>query len=113
MHVTGSSTHLITSGIYFGKLQCFLIGWVPVDKHSKQYCWHSSVVNYEAGIALVLKHHADPGLLEISPVPLSEILEQTLELIGTNINANPYGKFIWSVFGFLVKYFFNFMVFLS
>ncbi|XP_031963139.1 uncharacterized protein C12orf29 homolog isoform X4 [Corvus moneduloides] len=66
-------------------------GWVPVEKHSKQYCWHSSVVNYEAGIALVLKHHADPGLLEISPVPLSEILEQTLELIGTNINANPYG----------------------
>ncbi|XP_066175343.1 RNA ligase 1 isoform X3 [Sylvia atricapilla] len=66
-------------------------GWVPVEKNSKQYCWHSSVVNYEAGIALVLKHHADPGLLEISPVPLSEILEQTLELIGTNINANPYG----------------------
>ncbi|KAM6092123.1 RNA ligase 1 isoform 2-T2 [Theristicus caerulescens] len=66
-------------------------GWVPVEKNSKQYCWHSSVVNYEAEIALVLKHHADPGLLEISPVPLSEILEQTLELIGTNINANPYG----------------------
>lgn len=113
MHVTGSSTHLITSGIYFGKLQYFLIGWVPVEKHSKQYCWHSSVVNYEAGIALVLKHHAEPGLLEISPVPLSEILEQTLELIRTNINANPYGKFIWSVFVFLVKYFFNFMIFLS
>ncbi|XP_074430771.1 RNA ligase 1-like [Larus michahellis] len=66
-------------------------GWVPVEKNSKQYCWHSSVVNYEAEIALVLKHHAEPGLLEISPVPLSEILEQTLELIGTNINANPYG----------------------
>ncbi|KFM10971.1 Uncharacterized protein C12orf29, partial [Aptenodytes forsteri] len=66
-------------------------GWVPVEKNSKQYCWHSSVVNYEAEVALVLKHHADPGLLEISPVPLSEILEQTLELIGTNINANPYG----------------------
>uniref|UniRef100_A0A8B9QPV8 RNA ligase 1 n=1 Tax=Anas platyrhynchos TaxID=8839 RepID=A0A8B9QPV8_ANAPL len=66
-------------------------GWVPVEKNSKQYCWHSSVVNYEAEIALVLKHHADPGLLEISPVPLAELLEQTLELIGTNINANPYG----------------------
>lgn len=73
-----------------------------MEKNSKQYCWHSSVVNYEAGIALVLKHRADPGLLEISPVPLSEILEQTLELIGTNINANPYGKFVWSV----LKYFF-------
>ncbi|POI31672.1 hypothetical protein CIB84_004577 [Bambusicola thoracicus] len=66
-------------------------GWVPVEKNSKQYCWHSSVVSYEAEMALVLKHHADPGLLEIRPVSLSELLEQTLELIGTNINANPYG----------------------
>nr|XP_005279177.1 uncharacterized protein C12orf29 homolog isoform X1 [Chrysemys picta bellii] len=67
-------------------------GWVPVEKNSKQYCWHSSVVNYEAEIALILKCHADdPGLLEISSVPLSDLLEQTLELIGTNINANPYG----------------------
>ncbi|XP_047404658.1 uncharacterized protein C12orf29 homolog isoform X2 [Sciurus carolinensis] len=32
-----------------------------------------------------------PGLLEISAVPLSDLLEQTLELIGTNINGNPYG----------------------
>lgn len=101
MPVKASSMHLITLDIYFGKM-CFLTGWVPVEKNSKQYCWHSSVVNYEAGVALVLKHHADPGLLEISPVPLSEILEQTLELIGTNINANPYGKFVWSV----LKYFF-------
>ncbi|XP_042119244.1 RNA ligase 1 isoform X2 [Peromyscus maniculatus bairdii] len=67
-------------------------GWVPVEKNSKQYCWHSSVVNYEFGIALVLRHDPDkPGLLEISAVPLSELLEQTLELIGTNINGNPYG----------------------
>lgn len=78
----------------FGKMECFVIGWVPVEKNSKQYCWHTSVVNYEAEMALVLKHHADPGLLEIRPVSLSELLEQTLELIGTNINANPYGKFV-------------------
>nr|BAF63658.1 unnamed protein product [Macaca fascicularis] len=32
-------------------------GWVPVEKNNKQYCWHSSVVNYEFEIALVLKHH--------------------------------------------------------
>lgn len=70
-----------------------LPGWVPVEKGSKQYCWHSSVVNYEFGIALVLRHHPDdPGVLEISAVPLSELLEQTLELIGTSINGNPYGK---------------------
>uniref|UniRef100_A0A2K5SBK5 RNA ligase 1 n=1 Tax=Cebus imitator TaxID=2715852 RepID=A0A2K5SBK5_CEBIM len=67
-------------------------GWVPVEKNNKQYCWHSCVVNYELEIALVLKHHPDdPGLLEISAVPLSDLLEQTLELIGTNINGNPYG----------------------
>ncbi|XP_073071662.1 RNA ligase 1 isoform X2 [Manis javanica] len=67
-------------------------GWVPVEKTSKQYCWHSSVVNYEFEIALVLKHHPDePGLLEITAVPLSDLLEQTLELIGTNVNGNPYG----------------------
>ncbi|XP_023365080.1 uncharacterized protein C12orf29 homolog isoform X2 [Otolemur garnettii] len=49
-------------------------------------------VNYEFEIALVLRHHPDdPGLLEISAVPLSDLLEQTLELIGTNINGNPYG----------------------
>uniref|UniRef100_A0A6I8NTY7 RNA ligase 1 n=1 Tax=Ornithorhynchus anatinus TaxID=9258 RepID=A0A6I8NTY7_ORNAN len=67
-------------------------GWLPVEKNNKQYCWHSSVVNYEFETALVLNCHAgDPGLLEISAVPLSDLLEQTLELIGTNINANPYG----------------------
>ncbi|KAM6353408.1 LOW QUALITY PROTEIN: RNA ligase 1-like [Alca torda] len=72
----------------------YMPGCVPVEKNSKQY--YRSSVNDEAKIAraemaLVLKHRADPGLLEISPVPLAEILEQTLELIGTHINANPYG----------------------
>uniref|UniRef100_A0A8C1UEY2 RNA ligase 1 n=1 Tax=Cyprinus carpio TaxID=7962 RepID=A0A8C1UEY2_CYPCA len=41
-------------------------GWVPVDHTNKQYCWHASVVNYDAGVALVLKtHREDEGLLEI------------------------------------------------
>ncbi|KAJ0069802.1 hypothetical protein NL108_014668, partial [Boleophthalmus pectinirostris] len=86
-------------------------GWVPVDRHSKQYCWHSSVVDYELGAALVLRlishsnlnnhnncnTHCDQqeeqqrGTLEITAVPLNELLEQTLELIGTNVNGNPYG----------------------
>nr|XP_045009507.1 uncharacterized protein C12orf29 homolog isoform X3 [Jaculus jaculus] len=67
-------------------------GWVPVEKNSKQYCWHSSVVNYEFHIALVLRLHPDEsGLLEVTAVPLSELLEQTLELVGTNVNGNPYG----------------------
>ncbi|XP_018602938.2 RNA ligase 1 isoform X1 [Scleropages formosus] len=69
-----------------------ILGWVPVENNNKQYCWHASAVNYEAGTALVLKPHADNReLLEISAVPLVELLEQTLELIGTNISGNPYG----------------------
>lgn len=68
-------------------------GWVPVEKDNKQYCWHFSVVDYEEGKALVLRPSADGGEdeLEITAVPLAELMEQTLELIGTNVNANPYG----------------------
>ena len=68
-------------------------GWVPVEKDNKQYCWHSSVVDYEIGAALVLRPSADDeDLLEIAAVPLANLLEQTLELIGTNVNGNPYGN---------------------
>lgn len=67
-------------------------GWVPVEKSNKQYCWHSSVVDYEVGKALVLKPSCDDeDTLEITAVPLEDLQEQTLELIGTNVNGNPYG----------------------
>ncbi|XP_029379121.1 RNA ligase 1 isoform X2 [Echeneis naucrates] len=67
-------------------------GWVPVEKDNKQYCWHSSVVDYEVGAALILRPSAeDEDVLEVAAVPLAELLEQTLELIGTNVNGNPYG----------------------
>ncbi|KAM4748306.1 RNA ligase 1 [Rhinophrynus dorsalis] len=67
-------------------------GWVPVEPGNKQYCWHSCTVDYVARVALVLRPHGeDTGALEICLVPLSDLLEQTLELIGTNINGNPYG----------------------
>ncbi|KAM9351661.1 RNA ligase 1 isoform 2-T2 [Symphorus nematophorus] len=66
-------------------------GWVPVEKDNKQYCWHYSVVDYEIGAALVLQPSADDEeVLEIAAVPLADLLEQTLELIGTNVNGNPY-----------------------
>lgn len=69
-------------------------GWVPVDCSNKQYCWHASVVNYAAGVALVLRvQEEDEGLLEIVSIPLADLMEQTLELIGTNVNGNPYGKY--------------------
>uniref|UniRef100_A0A3Q2UAC9 RNA ligase 1 n=1 Tax=Fundulus heteroclitus TaxID=8078 RepID=A0A3Q2UAC9_FUNHE len=68
-------------------------GWVPVERSNKQYCWHSSVVDYEVGEALVLKPCCDDDddTLEITAVPLADLQEQTLELIGTNVNGNPYG----------------------
>lgn len=66
-----------------------------MEKDSKQYCWHASVVDYEAGAALVLRPKADDEeLLEVAAVPLGDLMEQTLELIGTNVNGNPYGNVI-------------------
>nr|XP_023415165.1 uncharacterized protein C12orf29 homolog isoform X2 [Loxodonta africana] len=63
--------------------------WIPA-KEIEQL--DGKPVPDENGHIPVLKHHPDdPGLLEISAVPLSDLLEQTLELIGTNINGNPYG----------------------
>ncbi|MED6233667.1 hypothetical protein ATANTOWER_014734 [Ataeniobius toweri] len=67
-------------------------GWVPVEKSNRQYCWHSSVVDYEVGAALVLQPTCDDeDMLEITAVPLADLQEQTLELIGTSVNGNPYG----------------------
>lgn len=76
---------------------CGCSGWVPVEKNNKQYCWHSSVVDHNIGKALVLRPSADDAdSLEIAAVPLGDLLEQTLELIGTNVNGNPYGN-VWLV----------------
>lgn len=64
-----------------------------MEKNNKQYCWHLSVVNQNMGKALVLRPSADDAdSLEIAAVPLGDLLEQTLELIGTNVNGNPYGN---------------------
>lgn len=64
-----------------------------METDNKQYCWHSSVLDYEVGAALVLRPSADDeDVLEIAAVPLTDLLEQTLELIGTNVNGNPYGN---------------------
>lgn len=72
-----------------------------MEMDNKQYCWHSSVVDYEISAALVLRPSADDeGMLEIAAVPLAELLEQTLELIGTNVNGNPYGNIIQLFFFF-------------
>ncbi|PIO39912.1 hypothetical protein AB205_0172270 [Aquarana catesbeiana] len=58
------------------------LSWVPVENGNKQYCWHSSAVNYTLSVALVLKPRLeDPESLEICLVHLTELLEQTLELL--------------------------------
>lgn len=65
-----------------------LMGWVPFDQESRQHCWHASVLNEDFTKALILTY--DSYKFTLSYLPLAELLDTTLELIGTNINANPY-----------------------
>uniref|UniRef100_A0A0B6ZYG3 RNA ligase 1 n=2 Tax=Arion vulgaris TaxID=1028688 RepID=A0A0B6ZYG3_9EUPU len=66
-------------------------GWVPVELNSRQHCWHLSAVDYVSGLALVLREsEEDSSDLIIESIPLSSLCGQTCELIGTNINGNPY-----------------------
>ncbi|XP_041366004.1 uncharacterized protein C12orf29 homolog isoform X2 [Gigantopelta aegis] len=64
-------------------------GWVPIDVKSRQHCWHLSAVDLIQSLALVLRENEDEGLT-VECLPLSDLLGQTVELIGTNINGNPY-----------------------
>ncbi|XP_077994905.1 RNA ligase 1-like [Glandiceps talaboti] len=67
-------------------------GWVPLDENNRQYCWHNSTVQLDNGLAIILRPQCqDSHHFEVTIVPLSMLLEETLELIGSNINANPYG----------------------
>ena len=66
-------------------------GWVPIDPKSQTHCWHLTAVDLEdPGVALVLQPQNNCSGLEITLRQLSELESCTLELIGTNINANPY-----------------------
>lgn len=65
-------------------------GWVPVDVSSRQHHWHLSAVDLRSGIALQLKE-TEEGQLVICLVSLADIVGHTAELIGTFVNANPYG----------------------
>ncbi|OWF52570.1 uncharacterized protein C12orf29 homolog [Mizuhopecten yessoensis] len=67
-------------------------GWVPVDLKSRQHCWHLTAVDLAHNIGLVLREKTDEGReLQVDLVNLSELMGKTAELIGTHINANPYG----------------------
>ncbi|XP_046573805.1 uncharacterized protein C12orf29 homolog [Haliotis rubra] len=63
-------------------------GWVPVDPKGREHLWHLSSVDLTNGLGLVLRQTAE-GLC-IDNVPLTELLGSTVELIGTNVNGNPY-----------------------
>lgn len=65
-------------------------GWVPVSQSSRQYCWHLSAVSLVHGYALVLREDKPGGELSLELVSLSHLNGHTAELIGTNINGNPY-----------------------
>ena len=71
-----------------------IFGWVPVDPKSRTHVWHASTVDLEVGLALVIRpiegKHVEEHCLEITIVPLKDLQGSTLELIGTNVNANPY-----------------------
>lgn len=66
-------------------------GWVPISPASRQYCWHLSAVDLQNGLALVLREIPGTDNLFLEAKPLSELEGHTAELIGTNINGNPYG----------------------
>lgn len=66
-------------------------GWVPISPSSRQYCWHLSAVDLENGVALVLRESQGSEVLFLEAIPLSDLEGKTAELIGTNINGNPYG----------------------
>lgn len=66
-------------------------GWVPISTDTKQYCWHHTVV--EQGRLLIVRNSSESikGTLEIVDLPFAEVIGNTFELVGTCINANPYG----------------------
>ncbi|XP_052066826.1 uncharacterized protein C12orf29 homolog [Mytilus californianus] len=67
-------------------------GWVPVEQKLKQYVWHMSSVDLDHGLGLVLREDSErPSDLVVEVKELCDLLGHTAELIGTNVNANPYG----------------------
>ncbi|XP_057290468.1 uncharacterized protein C12orf29 homolog [Hydractinia symbiolongicarpus] len=69
-----------------------LVGWVPVDPSLRTHLWHLSVVDLTLGKALFLfDSDVDDGQIQMSIQDLKNHFNQTFELIGTNVNGNPYG----------------------
>lgn len=62
-----------------------IFGWVPVDPTARTHCWHLAAVDLNASTARVFGSDA-----RVTDVPLIDLNECTMELIGTNVNGNPY-----------------------
>ena len=69
-----------------------LVGWVPIDTSLRMHLWHLSVVDFNLGIGVFLHYSNTNSDLCVRIDSLENYLGKTLELIGSNINANPYGK---------------------
>jgi len=68
-------------------------GWVPIDLKSRVHCWHLSAVDLEdTCLALVIRPRHSSGCLELELAVerLEDLVDCTMELVGTNVNANPY-----------------------
>lgn len=66
-------------------------GWVPIATESRTHCWHLTAIDLEdPGVALVLEPQSSSPGLQITLRRLAELDGYTMELIGTNVNANPY-----------------------
>lgn len=69
-----------------------LVGWVPVDPSLRTHIWHLSSVDLNRGEALVLTDQKVEGdSLKLQLIKLADYVGKTFELIGTHVNANPYG----------------------
>lgn len=82
----------VADGVPQPDAQGHIPGWVPVSMKSRQHCWHLAPVMLEPGLALVLRPEpgAEKMTYEVGICYLADLSECTLELIGTNINGNPY-----------------------
>ena len=68
-----------------------IMGWIPLDSN-KLYSWHAQTVDQENNRIVVLNVSMKNGALkyELNLESLEDHEDQSFELIGTNVNGNPY-----------------------
>ena len=78
----------VTDGIPQPDANGHIPGWIPVDPTSRQHLWHLACVDLDKSVGLVLQ--SNDNELEITLQLLNNFCGCTMEVIGTNINGNPY-----------------------